>query len=138
MLGVCGAVGSTYNFAGRHYLKLMHSFADGDKPSARAQQFLAARMIEVLGKYGFMAASKAIMGLIGVDCGPVRPPLRNLTSEELAAMARELAAFDVFSRPLKTAGMKLDIATPDLHDGETFEKGSNALAGVAELADAPA
>ena len=28
-------------------------------------------MIEVLGKFGFMAASKAVMALIGVDCGPV-------------------------------------------------------------------
>jgi N-acetylneuraminate lyase len=100
-LGVCGAVGSTYNFAGSHYQRLMRAFVAGDLEGARAAQLEAARMIEVLGRYGFMAASKAVMGLIGVDCGPVRPPLRNLTGEELASLARELAAFDVLSRPLR-------------------------------------
>ena len=70
----------------------------GDLEAARAAQFQAARMVEVLGKYGFMAASKAVMALIGVDCGPVRPPLRNLTGQELASLARELAAFDMFER----------------------------------------
>ncbi len=100
-MGVCGAVGSTYNFAGSHYQRLVRAFQAGDLDAARAAQLQAARMIEVLGKYGFMAASKAVMGLIGVDCGPVRPPLRNLTGEELASLARELAAFDVFSRPLR-------------------------------------
>jgi hypothetical protein len=34
--------------------------------------------------------------------------------------------------------MKLDIAPPDLHDGDTFGSRKEALAGVAELADAPA
>ena len=42
------------------------------------------------------------MGLIGVDCGPVRPPLRNLTREELAALAaRAGTAFEVFDRPIR-------------------------------------
>ena len=59
-------------------------------------------MVQVLGKYGFMAASKAVMGLIGVDCGPVRPPLRNLIREELTAMAAELeSAATVFDRPIR-------------------------------------
>jgi N-acetylneuraminate lyase len=100
-LGVRGAVGSTYNFAGRHYQRLMRSFTAGELDAARARQFQAARLVQVLGKYGFMAASKAVMGLIGVDCGPVRPPLRNLTHEELTAMAAELGRLEMFDRPIR-------------------------------------
>ena len=100
-LGVRGAVGCTYNFAGRHYQRLMRSFAAGELDAARSRQFQAARLVQILGKYGFMAAAKAAMGLIGVDCGPVRPPLRNLTREELTAMAAELDRLEVFDRPIR-------------------------------------
>src|SRR5262249_24786703 len=98
-LGVGGAVGCTYNFAAGHYQRLMRAFARGDLDDARAGQVQAATMIQVLGRYGFLAASKAVMGLIGVDCGPVRPPLRTLTGEERMSLAEELRSFDGFSRP---------------------------------------
>ena len=89
-LGVRGAVGSTYNFAGRHYLRLIRAFESGDLAAARAAQLEATEMVKTLASFGFMAASKAVMSLIGVDCGPVRPPLRNLTAEQLAALADKL------------------------------------------------
>jgi N-acetylneuraminate lyase len=100
-LGVRGAVGCTYNFAGRHYQRLMRSFATGELEAARAQQFEVARVVQILGKYGFMAAAKAVMAMIGVDCGPVRPPLRNLTCDELSSLAAELARLDLFDRPIR-------------------------------------
>jgi N-acetylneuraminate lyase len=100
-MGVGGAVGSTYNFAGPHYRKIMRAFEAGDHAMARAAQHKATRMIEILARYGFMTASKAAMGLIGIDCGPVRSPLRNLSSQELTSLARELSAFDLFARPIK-------------------------------------
>lgn len=102
-LGVRGAVGCTYNFAGRHYQGLLRSFAAGDLESARARQYQAARLVRILGKYGFMAAAKTVMGMIGVDCGPVRPPLRNLTRDERAGLAAELNRLDLFDRPLRVA-----------------------------------
>jgi N-acetylneuraminate lyase len=100
-MGARGAVGCTYNFACRHYQRLLKSFAAGEVDAARARQFQAARLVQILGKYGFMAAAKAVMGLIGVDCGPVRPPLRNLSSEELSAMTAELERLEVFDRPIR-------------------------------------
>lgn len=104
-LGARGAVGNTYNFAGRHYRRMMGELLEkGITDGVRERQLQAVRMIEVLGKYGFIAASKAVMGFIGVDCGPVRPPLRNLTSDDLAGLACQLAPFDVFDRPLKRPG----------------------------------
>ena len=100
-LGARGAVGATYNFAGRHYLKLIHAFESGDLVAARAAQFEATEMIKTLASFGFMAASKAVMALVGVDCGPVRPPLRNLTPAQIDALVVKLAERDVFARPLK-------------------------------------
>jgi N-acetylneuraminate lyase len=100
-LGVRGAVGCTYNFAGRHYLKLIRAFESGDHCAARAAQLEATEMIKTLASFGFMAASKAVMSLIDVDCGPVRAPLRNLTPAQIDELVGKLAAFDVFERPLK-------------------------------------
>ena len=31
-----------------------------------------------------------MMGMIGLDCGPVRPPLKNLSPEELAVFRSDL------------------------------------------------
>ncbi|HEX3450475.1 MAG TPA: dihydrodipicolinate synthase family protein [Isosphaeraceae bacterium] len=100
-LGVRGAVGCTYNFAGRHYLRLFRAFEAGDITAARAAQFEATQMVKTLASFGFLAASKAVMSLIGVDCGPVRAPLRNLTPAQLDELVGKLAAFDVFERPMK-------------------------------------
>lgn len=100
-MGVRGAVGSTYNFAGPHYRKIMTAFESGDHATARSAQHRAARMIEVLSRYGFMTASKATMRLIGIDCGPVRAPLRNLSPQELTSLARELFPFEMFARPIQ-------------------------------------
>jgi N-acetylneuraminate lyase len=99
-LGVRGAVGSTYNFAGPHFQRLIRTFEAGDLTTARAAQRQAMEMIKTLCEYGFLAASKAVMTLLGVDCGPVRPPLHNLAPAQIDALARKLGAFDVFARPL--------------------------------------
>ena len=100
-LGVRGAVGSTYNFAGPHYQRLIRAFESGDLATARSLQLQSAEMIQILCEFGFMAASKAVMALMGVDCGPVRTPLHNLSHSQLDALVGKLASFDVFSRPLK-------------------------------------
>jgi N-acetylneuraminate lyase len=99
-LGACGAVGATYNFAGPHYLRLIRAFEAGNLADARAAQLQSAALVKTLAQFGFMAASKAVMSAIGVDCGPVRPPLRNLTVAERGALLDKLALIDVFARPL--------------------------------------
>jgi N-acetylneuraminate lyase len=102
-LGVRGAVGSTYNFAARLYERLLRAFAAGDLAAARTLQLRSALLIRTLGEFGFIAASKAVMSLIGVDCGPVRPPLRNLSQEDVSTLARRLEESDAFARPIRTA-----------------------------------
>src|SRR5262249_32914646 len=100
-LGVRGAVGSTYNFAAPHYLKLIQKFESGDLPAARRAQHLSLELVKVLGEFGFLAASKAVMAILGVDCGPVRSPLRNLEPIKVPALAQKRGAFDFLARPFE-------------------------------------
>jgi len=96
-LGVRGAIGSTYNFASGHYQRLIKAFEAGDLATARAAQLRAAELVCALGQFGFLPACKAAMALVGVPCGPVRPPLRNLSREESAALAGQVGALGVLA-----------------------------------------
>jgi N-acetylneuraminate lyase len=100
-LGIRGAVGSTYNFAAPVYQRLIRAFEDHDLESARAEQGKAIDLIKALAEFGFLAASKSVMAMLGVDCGPVRPPVRNLSSDQRLALWDRIAALDVFPRPLQ-------------------------------------
>ena len=99
--GVRGAVGGTFNFAAPHYHRLMRTFESGDMAAARAAQLCATEMVKTLAGFGFTGASKAVMAMVGVDCGPVRSPLRNLSAEQLTALYDKLAPLEICTRPLK-------------------------------------
>ena len=43
-----------------------------------------------------MEYAKAVMGLLGVDCGPARSPLGQLTNEDKESLRDELAALGFF------------------------------------------
>jgi N-acetylneuraminate lyase len=100
-LGIRGAVGSTYNFAAPVYQRLMRAFEKRELETACAEQGKSIDLIKTLGEFGFLAASKSVMAMLGVDCGPVRPPVRNLTIDQNLALWERLSAMDVFPRPLK-------------------------------------
>ncbi len=102
-LGVKGAVGSTYNFAAPLYLRLLAAFERGDLVNARKAQLQSVRMIRVLQEFGFSRASKAMMRLVGVDCGPVRLPLKPMQDAEVRDLWQRLHGMDGFSRPLQIA-----------------------------------
>ena len=85
-LGARGAVGSTYNFAAPLYLRIIEAFDRGDLAAARRDQSRAMEFIGVLERHGGLAAGKSAMKLIGVDCGPVRLPLRALTERDEASL----------------------------------------------------
>jgi N-acetylneuraminate lyase len=104
MLGCPGAVGSTYNFAAGHYRAMINSFEAGDLPAARTAQHEAVRMIRTLLQYSFMPASKTVMSFLGIDCGPVRVPLRNLSSAQKSLLRTQLQDLPAF------AGIDLDLA----------------------------
>ena len=81
-LGAAGAVGSTYNFAAPLYHRMLDAFSRGDLAAARAEQYRSVQLIELLAGFGYMAAAKAVMGLLGVEVGPARLPNTNLSPEQ--------------------------------------------------------
>ena len=89
-LGATGAVGSTYNYIAPVYHQVMAAFAAGNMPEARRWQSLSIQIIAVMARHGGLPAGKAMMSLHGLDCGPVRPPLKNLSPEELKVFRSDL------------------------------------------------
>ena len=101
VLGVDGAVGSTYSYAAPVYLRIMDAVAKGDILGARREQAKAVEMIAALDGAGGLRAGKAVMAMLGVDCGPVRLPLRSMTDAEIRALYEMIKHLDVFPRPLQ-------------------------------------
>ncbi len=90
VLGAKGAIGTTYNFAAPLFLDIMKAYEAGDIATARAEQARAAEMIEVLEKFGGLPACKAVMKMIGLDCGPPRLPQRTLSDQQFDRLYVEL------------------------------------------------
>jgi N-acetylneuraminate lyase len=97
-LGVEGAVGSSFNFAAPLYLRMAQAAGQGKMDFARQCQYEAAQLIAIAAKYGYPRSSKAIMRLIGIDCGPPRPPLQPLTDDEFSSLQRELTETGLIER----------------------------------------
>ena len=91
--GAAGAIGSTFNFAGAHFQTLLDAWNNGDVVSARSVQARGADLVRCLRRHGGLAAMKATMEHTGLDCGPVRAPLRSLDVSARAALGRDLAAW---------------------------------------------
>jgi len=89
-LGATGAVGSTYNYMAPLYHQMWSAFECNDLAAARRLQSLAMQIVAVMSRHGGLPAGKAMMKLVGIDCGPVRPPLRNLSSEEWESLSQDL------------------------------------------------
>jgi N-acetylneuraminate lyase len=89
-LGVSGAVGTTYNFAAPLYRRMLDAAEAGDWRTARAEQARSIAMIRICQKYGGLAAFKFVMSLAGIDCGPARPPVGNVSDEDKRQLRKEL------------------------------------------------
>jgi len=89
-MGARAVVGSTYNFMAPLYHQMLGAFKTGDLDKAQRLQSAAIEIIAIMARHGGLPAGKAIMKMIGLDCGPVRSPLQNLTGEKLSSLEREL------------------------------------------------
>ena len=94
-LGVQGAVGSTYNLAAPLYHELLQAFHNGDLARAQALQRKSVQMVRTLQSFGFAEADKTALKLLGLDLGPVRLPLANLSEAEEEALLEQLSALNV-------------------------------------------
>lgn len=102
-MGAKGAVGSTYNYMPQLYHRVIEAYKAGDMATARKYQSAAIEIIAVMIRHGGLPAGKAMMKFIGIDCGPVRPPLPNLSTE----------ALELFEAELKTVGFPVTSVTAD-------------------------
>lgn len=93
-MGASGAVGSTYNFLGPHYRRVIEAFEAGDIARAQEHQLRVTRMVHAILAAGGASAIKAAMGLLGVDCGPPRLPQVAVAPERAEELRRELRALD--------------------------------------------
>ncbi|HSI83731.1 MAG TPA: dihydrodipicolinate synthase family protein [Candidatus Methylacidiphilales bacterium] len=101
--GARGFVGSTYNFAAPLYMQIIEALKAGENEKAERLQATAVEMIQAglsIGASG-LAAFKAIMPMVGVDCGPVRLPLTQPPAEmleRLRAILKEIGFFSYASK----------------------------------------
>ncbi len=95
-LGAKGAVGSTYNYASALYNRIIAAFSAGDMETAAALQLDSMQFIAAFCKYGGMNANKAIPGLLGMEFGPVRPPMTPVSKDKVAAMKADLEKLGFF------------------------------------------
>ncbi|HYF51067.1 MAG TPA: dihydrodipicolinate synthase family protein [Planctomycetota bacterium] len=94
-MGAKCAIGSTYNFNGPAYLRMIDAFARKDHETARRLQYEINQFARLAQSFGGLRASKFIMWKLRADCGPVRPPLAPLSNDEMQRIEKELATLKI-------------------------------------------
>lgn len=88
-LGGRGAVGSGYNFAAGLFHRVLAAAGRGDWAAARELQYRAAELVALMFRVGYLPAAKELMRARGLELGPVRLPLTDLPSDQIAAFRAE-------------------------------------------------
>jgi N-acetylneuraminate lyase len=94
--GSQGFIGSTYNFAAPLYHTLIEAFQQGNLQKAQSCQFSSIEMVRIIVQYGGLRAQKAMMKLIGIDCGNVRLPLKPFEKTEYISLEKDLSTIGFF------------------------------------------
>jgi len=98
--GAQGAVGSTYNFAAPLYNKIIAAYQNGDLSEAQRLQGLSVEMIHPINRFGSptsnLPAIKAMMKIIGLDCGPMRLPHVSLLENKIDGLKAAMAEIGFF------------------------------------------
>jgi len=98
--GAQGAVGTTYNFALPLYTRIFSAYMEGEIGEAQRLQGLSVRMLRALNRYATASTNlppmKAMMKLIGLDCGPLRKPLPSLSAAQSEDLRQEIQAIGFY------------------------------------------
>ena len=105
--GANGFIGSTYNFVAPLYNALIEEFKKGNLAEAQRLQYISVEMVRVIVKYGGLRAQKAMMKLIGVDCGNVRLPLNPFKEHEYKLLEADLKNIGFFEWICKSKESKV-------------------------------
>ncbi len=86
-MGADGAIGSTYNFMGKKFVKLYDAFNNGELEKARKLQDEACVIITEMCRYGVFQCEKEILTQMGIDMGPCRRPFLPIKDEGKKAVS---------------------------------------------------
>lgn len=95
-VGATASIGSTFCFAAPLYLKVRVLFEQGNLPEARALMQKIVDIVLTVVSYPPIPAQKAVMKMLGMDMGPCRLPLKQLSSAEESRLKEKLEAVDFF------------------------------------------
>ena len=91
-MGAVAGIGSTYNYIPQIYDGIFNAMKKNDLQTAQKLQQKSIETVEVIIKYGGgVRGGKAIMNLIGIECGDCRSPIKALEKEEQIALKNDLS-----------------------------------------------
>lgn len=97
VIGAKAAIGSTYNFLAPIFNKIIDAYDKKELEKARKLQVRVNKFLSVIFKHGkFFSACKEILNMLGLNLGPVRSPLQNLTKNEVKSLKEDLQAEGFF------------------------------------------
>ncbi|MBX2818346.1 MAG: dihydrodipicolinate synthase family protein [Rhodothermaceae bacterium] len=102
-----GAIGSTYNFSSPLYNRLLMEYEHNKIDEAQKLQAQSAEIVREFHAYGGVSTGKAIMKMLGVSCGPPRPPLPTLSLAERNSVYEKIAPLEIFPAPLQPPASNL-------------------------------
>lgn len=95
--GITSGVGGTYNQCFRLYQLMREAYARKEMEKCRELQHNSQQFFHVLEKFrGNIMGGKRIMKFLGLDCGPNRLPLQNLSDQEENKLRKELEEIAFF------------------------------------------
>jgi N-acetylneuraminate lyase len=96
-VGARGAVGTTYNFAAPLYHRIIQAFESGNPAEAARRQALSVSLVRSIYRVsGSLSAFKAVMKMVGQDCGPTRLPLEPLDTARETQLKDDLTRIGFF------------------------------------------
>ena len=100
-------VGSTYNFMGDIYFKMLDAYHACNFEKLHTLEGEATQIYKILNDYNSLIAGKEMMRHIGVDCGPVRRPLKSLKAADSASLVERLHRTSFFELARPGSAVKL-------------------------------
>lgn len=89
--GAVAGVGSTYNYLPDVYTGIMQAMEQGNVEKARTLQMKSVEVVKIIIQHGGgVRGGKAIMKLIGCDCGSCRSPISSFENEEYDSLRNDL------------------------------------------------
>lgn len=96
-LGAVAGVGSTYNYLPSVYAGIFEAVEKGDLQTARRLQQKSIEVVKVIIKYGGgVRGGKAIMNLMGIECGDCRLPITPFSEQEYSELKADLEKINFF------------------------------------------